>query len=62
MELVELKEILYAKDTSATYKKLQELGRMSEESDILYSFFDIFIPMLKDEKYAVRTKKSLAAQ
>ena len=56
MNLDEIKEILYDKATSAAYKRLQELEGISEESDVLYSFFDEFVPMLKHEKYAVRVR------
>ena len=56
MDFIEIKEILYDKETSAAYRRYQELERLSEESDTLYAYFDEYIPMLQHEKYAVRVR------
>ena len=51
-----IKDIIYDKETSAAYKRFQELERLSEESNSLYSYFDEFLPMLNHDKYAVRVR------
>ena len=48
--------MLYDKENSASYKNLLELEAFSERSDNLYSYFDLFISMLDDEKYAIRVR------
>lgn len=49
-------EQLEGKDTSAGYKNLQELERISDETGLLYQYTDKFVQMINDDKYVIRVR------
>jgi hypothetical protein len=57
MEVVaELVERLYSKDNKVAYQALQLLEIKSEESNVVYKFFDRFAEMLEDSNSYIRTR------
>ena len=47
---------LYEKDTKEAYKYLQELEKLSEDENSLYSYFYEFMAMLKSDQWAIRVR------
>ena len=56
MELDILLSTLTAKDTKQAYGALLELERLSEETDDLYPFTELFADMVSDRAWAVRCR------
>lgn len=56
MEISDRIKCLYDKDTKAALTNLQELEVISECDDILYSYLNDFLTMLKSEKYVIRVR------
>lgn len=57
MSIEENIQMMWQKDQKAAYKALQELLDISEHSDEVYSHFEVFIDMMRDEKNSfVRTR------
>lgn len=50
----ELLPKLNDKDSSAAYKALQELEKISDETGMLYEYTDKFAAMVKSDKYVIR--------
>lgn len=55
-DLGTLISMLADKDTSAAYKALQELERISDEKSLVYAYIDKFVKMISSEKYVVRVR------
>lgn len=49
-------EHLYDKDISAAYANLREMEALSDREETLYPYCDIFLSMLKSEKYVIRVR------
>jgi hypothetical protein len=47
---------LYSKDNKEAYKILLELEQISEKDNFLYEFFNDFLQMIYEEKYAIRIR------
>ena len=47
---------LYNKDNNSAYKTLLELETIAAESNELYSYFDLFLKMLNNEKSFIRVR------
>lgn len=56
MNTEQMISMLEDKDTSEAYKALQELERISDDSDILYPYLDKFTEMIMSEKYVIRVR------
>lgn len=56
MKISDRIESLYGKDTSAAYANLLALEALSDREDTLCRYLDIFISMLKSEKYVIRVR------
>lgn len=54
--ILSLMSMLEDKDSSAAYKALQELERISDETGLLYAYIDTFINMISSDKYVVRVR------
>jgi hypothetical protein len=54
--VIELIEKLYAKDNKVAYKVLKLLETESEQSNVVYKFFDKFIKMMEDSNSYARTR------
>lgn len=52
----DLMSMLDSKDNSAAYKSLQELEKISDETDELYKYTDKFTKMIKSDKYVIRVR------
>lgn len=55
-DMEKLISILKEKDTSAAYKALQELERISDETGALYGHTAEFADMIKSDKYVLRVR------
>lgn len=56
MNISERVERLNDKDTSAAYANLLELEALSDRDEALCPYMDIFLSMLKSEKYVIRVR------
>lgn len=56
MKISDRIESLYDKDTSAAYINLLELEALSDREETLCPYLDVFLSMLKSEKYVIRVR------
>lgn len=57
MDIQNLIELLHDKNNNKAYQALKELLKISEESDIVYPFFDYFIDMMNNQENSyIRTR------
>lgn len=56
MDVEELMVLLTDKDKQQAYEALQALERISEQSDVLYSYTRQFAAMVKSEQYMLRVR------
>ena len=56
MEIEYMVEMLDSKDTSEAFKALQELEKISDDSDAIYPYMAKFIEMIKSDKYVIRVR------
>lgn len=55
-EISSLILLLEGKDNQAAYKALQELERISEETDSVYAYIRKFIDMIGSDQYTIRVR------
>lgn len=55
-DLTSLISMLENKDTSAAYKALQELEKISDETGAIYGYIEKFVGMISSEKYVIRVR------
>ena len=56
IEIDSLLALISGKDSTACYKALQELERISDETPLLYPYTGRFAAMISDENYAIRVR------
>lgn len=56
MDLDYMLSLLEEKDTSKAFEALKELEKISDDSNILYSYIDKFAAMVHNEKYVIRVR------
>lgn len=56
MQIEEKIETLYDKDIKEAYQNLKDLEKLSEEQNVLYSYFDEFLQMIDSTKYVIRVR------
>lgn len=52
----ELTELLLKKDNNAAYQALKELQEMSEETNAVYAYMDLFADMIESDNSYIRTR------
>jgi|GEM_PF-728580 len=55
-DIASLIQMLEAKDTSAAYKALQELEKISDETGLIYAYTEKFVNMINSDKYVLRVR------
>lgn len=56
MKISDMMERLYDKDTRTAYVNLLEMETLSDRDDVVYPYVDVFLSMLKSEKYVIRVR------
>lgn len=56
MDLTSKFSLLEDKDTSQAFEALKELEKLSDTSDVLYTYLDKFTEMIDSEKYVIRCR------
>ena len=56
MQIEQRMQLLWGEDEKEAYEQLLELEKISETSEEVYSYFDDFIEMLKNEKSYIRIR------
>lgn len=54
--IVSLISMLEDKDTSQAYKALQELEKISDQTDLIYNYIEKFVSMISSDKYVIRVR------